>query len=60
MADIVDIANDHIALTLQERLRAHPRELEPGVPGECEWCGLPFSRIVRGACGRCRDENKLP
>lgn len=60
MADIVDIANDHIELTLRERLAAAPKELEPGVPGECEWCGEYFTRIVRGACGRCRDERKLP
>lgn len=28
-------------------------------PGECEWCGEQFPRLVKKACGRCRDEFKL-
>ena len=27
--------------------------------GECEWCGEHFPRLVKKACGRCRDEFKL-
>ncbi len=30
-----------------------------GAPGECEYCGFEFERLVGGACGRCRDEFKL-
>lgn len=30
-----------------------------GEPGECEYCGYKFTRLVNGACGRCRDEYKL-
>lgn len=30
-----------------------------GAPGKCRYCGEHFSRIVRGACGRCQDKLNL-
>lgn len=30
-----------------------------GEPGICEYCEEEFTRLVNGACGRCRDEYKL-
>ena len=33
--------------------------IEVGFAGECLECGLDFTRIVRGYCGKCRDELKL-
>jgi len=34
-------------------------EFVRGEPGECDWCGGYFARLVNGACGRCRDEYKI-
>jgi hypothetical protein len=34
-------------------------QLDPGKPGECDMCGEHFSRLIRGACGGCRDRYGL-
>lgn len=39
-------------------LRSKP--FDPGAPGDCQSCGDHFTRIVRGHCGRCRDQLRLP
>jgi len=30
-----------------------------GKPGDCDFCGEYFTRLVNGACGGCRDKYKL-
>lgn len=30
-----------------------------GTPGECEYCGEYFERLINNACGRCRDLYRL-
>lgn len=30
-----------------------------GAPGECEYCGEYFERLINNACGRCRDLYRL-
>ena len=63
MADDFDLASD---LEMQERARAEQQAREAaaniptGEPGECDYCGYFKQRLVGGACGKCRDENKLP
>ena len=48
------ITDAHIAL---HKKRA--AEFIKGAPGECDWCGDYFVRLVNGACGRCSDEYKI-
>lgn len=42
-----------------ERARLRATEMPKGEPGGCDYCGEYFTRLVNGACGRCRDEFKL-
>ena len=35
------------------------RDIPVGVSGDCDFCGEYFSRLIDGACGRCRDFYKL-
>jgi RNA polymerase-binding transcription factor DksA len=59
MADEVDAANDHAEKMLQVQIKNARKPLETGTPGECDFCGEHFSRLIRGACGGCRDKYKL-
>lgn len=55
MSDNIDAAND-----IAERERAAaiaaraPFDLEAGKPGDCDFCGEWFGRLVDGACVPCR------
>lgn len=61
MADGADIANDQAQAFLDQTLEQHKRyELDPGKPGDCEYCGDWFGRLIGGACGFCRDKYDLP
>lgn len=61
MADEIDLAQEHIEREEEARRASRePFELDPGTPGDCEYCGDWFSRLVGGACGFCRDKYKLP
>lgn len=58
---------DHASdLEMQERERAEQLAREAaanipaGEPGECDYCGYFKQRLVRGACGKCRDDFNLP
>ncbi len=39
--------------------RAKAALIEPGTPGDCDMCGEWSSRLIRGACARCRDKYKI-
>jgi RNA polymerase-binding transcription factor DksA len=41
-------------------IRNAASKIPAGEPGECEYCGEYFIRLVNGACGRCRDKLKMP
>ena len=41
-------------------IRNAASRIPAGEPGECDRCGEYFTRLVNGACGRCRDKLKLP
>lgn len=51
---IESVIDDHV----KEAMR-RAAEMPIGVSGDCEWCGYWHSRLVRGACGGCRDKYKL-
>lgn len=62
MADVTDDADKIILREQEEALKRNAvivASIPKGVPGECEYCGEHFSRLVGGACGRCRDYHKL-
>lgn len=62
MPDEVDRAQDLERMSNEDALRAARKKAQSmptGEPGECEWCGEYFTRLVNGACGRCRDKWKL-
>lgn len=59
MADEADIAHKAEEHHRQIALRNSRVPLEQGAAGECEYCGYQFARIVRGACGACRDKHRL-
>lgn len=62
MADIADQAGDLMDEEESRRvamIRKAAKNMVNHGKGECEWCGGEFSRLVNGACGRCRDEFKL-
>ena len=60
MADEADIAQDLQETLNQTAIQAAAKPLQPGTPGECDYCGEHFTRLIGGACGRCRDTNRLP
>lgn len=53
-----DICDDAV-----NRARTKARKIEPGEPGECDYCGEESARVVmrqeRPACAKCRDRYKL-
>lgn len=62
MSDEVDRAQDLERMSNEDALRAARKKAQSiptGEPGECEWCGEYFTRLVNGACGGCRDKWKL-
>jgi len=60
--DIIDRANDRAAEFIGDReaaIRRAAAAIPAGEPGDCERCGLPSPRLVRGVCARCRDRYGL-
>lgn len=46
-----EIKGDGIA-----RARREAAAIPEGNPGECDFCGEWFGRLVAGSCGHCRDK----
>lgn len=63
MSDLIDQANDKAQeaadYAVEERRRA-AAAIPAGEPGVCDYCDEAKPRLVGGACGRCRDERRLP
>lgn len=60
MDDIDRAQNEEMAIR-EAAIASHSSpKLDPGVEGECSWCGEWRGRLIGGACGFCRDEYKLP
>jgi hypothetical protein len=58
--DEADLTQQREEAMHEARLRAATKPLEPGEPGDCDFCGEWSGRLVRGACAPCRDKRKLP
>lgn len=57
MTDDVDIANDMIEKQMSEAINNRkPFSLDSGKPGDCDFCGEWFGRLVDGACVPCRNK----
>ena len=59
MTDEADRADQEIERNLAEAIRLASKEIPPGNPGECDFCGEWSGRLVKGACAHCRDRRKL-
>lgn len=63
MSDLIDQANDKAELLRQSaenEARKGIFSIPEGAPGECVECGLVFTRVVDGYCGKCRDDLRRP
>ena len=58
--DEADRAGPEVERHLAEALRNAAKPMPAGVPGDCEFCGEWFGRLVQGACVPCRTRYKLP
>ena len=64
MADEIDRAQakaevvEGYAMAAARARAAQP--LDPGVEGDCDFCGEWSGRLIGGACAPCRDKRKLP
>ena len=61
--DEIDITNERTFMATEALLSALYRKaakIPRGAPGECDHCGETSSRLVLGACARCRDRLNLP
>jgi hypothetical protein len=63
MADEIDIANDRAEADTERAIaaaRSGAEHIQPGQPGDCDFCGEWSGRLVNGACAPCRDRRRLP
>lgn len=63
MSDIIDTANDVAEAQTGRAIaaaRADAARIQPGTPGDCDFCGEWTGRLVGGACAPCRDAKGLP
>lgn len=59
MPDEIDQIQENVSLLDNlsiKQVRANAAKIPSGEPGECCSCGEFFKRVVRGLCGRCRDD----
>lgn len=59
MADEIDIAQEHEQKERARAIAAASRDIPPGYPGECDFCGEWSGRLVGDACAPCRDKWRL-
>jgi len=59
--DSLDIAAERTQLAADAKVAAIRAKavLDPGKPGDCDYCGEWSGRLVDGACAPCRDKYKL-
>lgn len=58
LIDVLDVATQEAERDRELRvaeIRRRAAAIPDGEPGDCNYCGLYFTRIVDGHCGRCRD-----
>lgn len=61
VGDPLDIAAERSQLAVDSAVAAIRAKavIEPGKPGDCDYCGEWSGRLVDGACAPCRDKYKL-
>ena len=62
MADSADLADKNFAVERDialQQISDQAQNIPVGNAGDCDLCGEWFSRLVNGACGRCRDKYGL-
>lgn len=63
MADDADRSQQDAEMLEEMRVRlvaSKAAQIPLGAPGDCDYCGEYFVRLVRGHCARCRDKLRLP
>lgn len=63
MADEIDRANDRAEADTERAIadvRKAAADIPQGEPGDCDFCGEYFSRLVGGACAPCRTRYRMP
>lgn len=58
-ADRAQAEQESVEEALAKRRQDKPLQLDPGKPGDCEFCGEWSIRLVKGVCAPCRDKYKL-
>ena len=62
MSDEADRADYYIESVIDDHVKEAMRkaaDIPQGFAGTCDLCGDYFSRLVDGACGRCRDKYRI-
>jgi len=61
MSKELDEARDREAAITEATISniRHAAKIPAGRPGDCDYCGDYFTRLIGGACGKCRDANNL-
>ena len=62
MSDDIDQMHERNALAEAAHLAAVRAKamIDPGEPGDCDFCGDWSGRLIKGVCAPCRDKRKLP
>lgn len=58
-ADITDRNEAVLTDSTVAGIRYAAANIPEGQPGECDLCGEPSLRLVKGNCARCRDKYRL-
>jgi hypothetical protein len=57
MADDADLTQAREDREFERAMNSrHPYVMDAGKPGECDFCGEWFGRLVDGACVPCREK----
>lgn len=59
MPDEIDLAQEREEIATRDAIRRASKDIRPGNPGECDFCGEWSGRLVNGACAHCRDRRGL-
>lgn len=60
MPDEFDLAQEREEIARAAAIRNNAKDIPPGEPGECFYCGEESPRLINNACAPCRDKRKLP
>lgn len=58
-ADRAQAEHESVEEAMAKRRQNGPLQLDPGKPGECDFCGEWSGRLISGVCAPCRDKYRL-